>query len=181
MMKLFRILGMMLSVSGLCAVMTACDSSDSPDGDGPGSITSVNVEYSMDLSPTWFDFYDIVVTYCDQHGETNHETVTEKWSYSFSVAPVDAPDNYLFTVVAVPKDDRPELYEARYVLSDDIEGKFFCYRNDGTINNSSTSGMNAYTVTDKNTLTLTAEEFEDYLNQGGRSLMQFRKSWNKLH
>lgn len=153
----------------------SCDKDDNSD---PLAIKSINVEYTLDLNQTWFDYFDIAVTYFDDKGKQNTLTVTEKWSYKFSVSPKVAPKNYLYTVVATPKNNLPEIVGTQYILSTDIVGDFFCYRYDGSVFKELSSDLHPFQLTNTDVLTFSAEQFKDYLEGGSRTLMNFTKSWD---
>lgn len=134
MKRWIKYLASMIVFFGACGLMTSCDKVDDIlDTHEPTDVKSVNVEYSMDLSQSWFEFFDITVTYYDEKGQEQSLTVTEKWEYSFSVKPANAPKNYVFTVVATPKKEHPEIDKPQYILSENIHAKFYAIRYDGSI------------------------------------------------
>lgn len=163
----------MLSIVAAFA-MTSCGEEDHD----PLDVKSVNAEYSLELSESWYEFYDIDVTYYDQTGKKNTLRVTENWNYGFSVKPKDAPKNYVFTVVATPKTELPEITGSQYVLSENIEGKFYGIRYDGSTYNELWSDLHPYTLTETDVLTFSASQFKDYLEGGARKLIDFSKTFD---
>lgn len=164
----------------LCIIMTAfgmVSCGETEDND-PLAIKSINVEYNLNLSQNWFDFYDVVVTYLDENGQSKSLTVTEKWNFGFSMSPNNAPRNYAFSVVATPKKDHPEINDAQYILSQEIDADFFCYRYDGTVFKELSSDLCAQKLTSNDVLTFSGSQFKDYLESGSRNLMSFSKSWD---
>ena len=164
----------MLSIVAAAFAMTSCGEEDHD----PLDVKSVNAEYSLELSQTWYEFFDIDVTYCDQAGKKNTIRVNEKWNYSFSVKPKDAPQNYVFIVVATPKAEHPEITGSQYVLSENIEGKFYGIRYDGSTYKELWSDLHPYTLTETDVLTFSASQFKDYLEGGARKLIDFNKSFD---
>ena len=164
---------------GACGMMTSCDKVDDIlDTHDPNDVKSVNVEYSMDLSQTWFDFYDITVTYYDDKGKEHSLPVTEKWDYSFSVKPDKAPKNYVFTVVATPKKEHPEIDKPQYILSENISAKFYGIRYDGSIYKNLASDLNASDITWTDIYTLSTSQMKDFLKAGGRNISNFTHSFD---
>lgn len=168
-------IGLALSVLAFMALVASCDNLD--DGD-PNDVKSVNVEYSLNLGHVWFDFYDIKVTYYDEKGQEQSIMVNEAWSYGFSVKPKKAPSNYVFTVVAIPKTDHPEFDQSQYILSEDIKGRFWGVRYDGSIYKELWSDLHPYEMSNNDVTTLSASGFKDYFEKGSRNLMNFTKSFD---
>lgn len=158
------------------AVFVSCGNND--DAIDPNDVESVNVKYSLNLSQTWFDFYDIKVTYFDESGQQQSMFVNEEWGYGFSVRPQIAPRNYVFTVVAIPKEVHPEFDREQYVLSQDIQGNFWGVRYDGSIYRELWSDLHPYELSNNDILTLNASGFKDYFEKGSRNLMNFTKSFD---
>ena len=169
-----KIMAMMLSIIAVAFGTASCGENDND----PLDVKSVNVEYSLELGQTWYDFYDIDVTYYDQAGKENTLRVTEKWSYGFSVKPNVAPRNYRFTVVATPKNVLPKINGDQYVLSENIVGKFYGIRYDGSTYQELWSDLHPYTLTETDVLTFSADQFKDYLEGGSRKLMDFNKTFD---
>lgn len=169
---LLMILGMVLFAGGFAA----CDSDDS-DKD-PLAVKSVNAEYSAKLNPTWFEFYDIKVTWLDDKGQTHSADITDGWNYGFSVKPEVAPKNYLFSVTATPKTATPELTESQYVLTCEIEGNFFGVRYNGETYRELWSDLHPYNLQNNDVYTFSQSQFKDYLEGGVRNLMNFKKTFD---
>ena len=160
---------------GACGMMSSCDKVDDIlETHDPNDVKSVNVEYSMDLSQTWFDFYDITVTYYDEKGKEQSLTVTEKWEYSFSVKPDKAPKNYVFSVVATPKKEHPEIDKPQYIMSENIHAKFYAIRYDGSIVTYGDLCKVDQNLT--NTDTIADWLLEKRLEQGARNVFSFTHS-----
>lgn len=169
-----KLLAIMLSIFAATFAVTSCGEGDND----PLDVKSVNVEYSIELSTTWYEFYDIDVTYYDKAGKNNTIRVTENWNYSFSVKPKDAPSAYVFVVVATPKTDIPEISGSQYVFSENIVGKFYGIRYDGSTYQELWSDLHPYTLTETDVLTFSAAQLNDYLDGGARKLMDFSKSFD---
>lgn len=174
-----KYLAVMIGFLGACGLMTSCDKVDDIlDTHEPTDVKSVNVEYSMDLSQTWFDFYDITITYYDEKGQEKSLTVTEKWEYSFSVKPANAPKNYVFTVVATPKKEHPEIDKPQYILSENIQAKFYGIRYDGSIYKDLWSDLCAIDRTWTDIYTLSESQMKDFLARGTRNVSNFTHSFD---
>ncbi len=174
MKELKSILAMLMCALGLSLGMSSCDNND----DDPLAIKSINVEYSLNLNQTWFDFFDIDVTYSDQAGQSHTVRVTKEWNYGFSVSPKIAPKNYVFTVLASPKAEHPAIQDGQYTLATDIKGDFFSYRYNGEIFKELSSDLHPYTLTNTQVQTFSASQFKDYFEDGRKTLMNFAKNWD---
>lgn len=171
---IFKILAAAFCVAFMSVGFASCVSDDDPD---PLAIKSVNVEYNLNLSQTYYDFYDITVKYLDELSQKHEIKVTEAWKYSFSVCPKVAPKNYYFVVTATPKAVHPDFDQDRYVLTPDVQGNFFCYRNNGELFAELSSDYYWYTLTNTDVYIFTAEQFKDYFKASSfRTLMLFEKT-----
>ncbi|MDE5870350.1 MAG: hypothetical protein K2H22_00170 [Muribaculaceae bacterium] len=174
-----KLMAMMLGIFAVAFGTTSCDKiNDALEEHDPNDVKSVNVEYSMDLSQTWFEFYDITVTYYDENGKEHSQTVTEKWEYGFSVKPNKAPKNYVFTVVATPKKEHPEFDKAQYILSEDIQAKFYGIRYNGSIYQELWSDLHPVTLTWTDIYTFNESQMESYFVTGARNLASFTHSFD---
>lgn len=168
----------MLGIFAIAFGTTSCDKvNDFLEEHDPNDVKSVNVEYSMELSQTWFDYFDIDVTYYDEKGQPNTLRVTEKWNYSFSVKPKNAPHNYVFTVVATPKSQYPEIDGNQYIFSQDIQARYYTVRYDGSIPTGQTWRDECEDIrTENDIVIMRPDELETSLRGGSRKLMNFTKT-----
>lgn len=72
-------------------------------------IATVEMDYSISLAQTYFDFFDVTVEYTDKNGKNTKETLTSDWTYNASVAYDAAPETVICKVTAVPKKQVPEI------------------------------------------------------------------------
>ena len=117
----------------LASGLASCDTEEPA---APLAIKSINAEYSVQLGQLWLDYYVITVEYRNNRGEfkTFNLTDTEKWSYSFSLSPENAPKDYCFRVLATPKKDYPEIDDnVKYVFEKNITCEFYSVRYNGEI------------------------------------------------
>lgn len=172
-----KLMAMVLSIFAIAFGTTSCDKVDEfMEDHDPQDVKSVNVEYSMDLSQTWFDYFDIDVTYYDEKGKPNTLRVTEKWSYGFSVKPKEAPRNYVFTVVATPKSQYPEIDGNQYIFSEDIKARYYTVLYDGSIPQWLGSEKSEYIMNATDVTIMRPDELETALTRGTRNLMNFSKT-----
>lgn len=75
----------------------------------PSAPTRIGVNYKLELADTWWDFYNIEVTYTTVEGQEVTTTVTKGWEYSASAKFDEAATNYHFKATAVPKEHLPNL------------------------------------------------------------------------
>jgi len=174
MKKLNLIVMAIFCIAFVSVGLTSCEELENALAD-PNDLKSVNVEYSLKLCQTWYDYYDIRVTYYDEKGDPHTVTVTDSWEYSFSVRPKDAPGNYVFNVLAVPKKEHPEFDQLQYILSEDIEGHFYGIKYDGSIFNS--YGLYKSDRIEDSIFTMNPDQFERYFKGGQRNLMNFTNSF----
>lgn len=80
---------------------------DTPTTDN--SIATIEIDYSVNLAQTYFDFFDVTVEYTDKNGKNITETITANWSHSGSMAYKDAPETFICNVTATPKANMPEI------------------------------------------------------------------------
>lgn len=179
MQKLITRIASMLAVLAITLGTSSCEKIDDLTAD-PKDIKSINAVYTADLSQTWFDYFDIMVTYYDEAGQPQTLQIFERWSYSISLPPKKAPHNYAFTVTASPKENHPGLENVTPItFSRDIKAEFFAYRYDGSIVKELASQLCAYTLSDTQTYTYTRDsEFKNFFNNGRRTLLNFTKSWD---
>lgn len=170
-----KALCMLAVVVCLGGVISSCGENEDHD---PNDVKSVNVEYSVDLGNTWFDYYDIVVTYYDANGKEKSETITEKWEYGFSVKPEKAPKSYVMKVVGTPKQNLPALDKLQYVLSENIQAKFYGVRYDGSVYKELWSDLHPVDLTWNDTYTLSDSQMKDFLDGGVRTLADFTHSFD---
>lgn len=127
---LFAALAMTLS-------LTACgDSGDNNDEPMPDSslVAKVVVTYDVSLAQTWYDYYDVQLTYADIAGNEKTQSIEMDWSYSETLQGVETPAVYTCRVAAMPKTtaDVPDL-DATYPMALDIQCSVRGYTADGTL------------------------------------------------
>lgn len=92
--------------------LTSCGDDDGPDPDPqPVSTESIELYYSLDLDQTWWDFFDIEVTYTTADGKVVTTTPERNWNYVASAKYDEAPATCKFMVRATPKASQPAIDE----------------------------------------------------------------------
>ena len=120
MKKLMMTLAAVLCCAMTTTVLTSCNSDDSDDESTAPQNNVVTVFYEFTLGQAYMDFYDIYCTYTDVNGKVQMVQCTAKTNYySESVAYDKAPDNYEFSVRAVPKTSHPTIVpDSTYDMSE---------------------------------------------------------------
>lgn len=108
---------LVVSAIALAGVLTACGDDDDDNGGGSPSVpvnpstgvVSYNVEYDLDLSDAYYNFYDITLTYTDADGLVKTRELTADFEYEFDVPANKVSDSYVLKVVGTVKSSLPEI------------------------------------------------------------------------
>ena len=100
------ILCMVMMVCGLS--LTACGDDDEPEELVTNERETIKATYSVSLSDDWYKYFDIEVRYTVA-GAIESETLDMDWKMNISIPASAEPDKYVFSVIAKPKADAPEL------------------------------------------------------------------------
>lgn len=164
-------------------ILTAGLSSCSSDEDvNPLAIKSINVDYAVQVNQNTLDYYDVEVKYCNDKGEvsTFSLTDTEKWSYTFSLPPSQAPKNYAFIVTATPKKEYPAIEPGKYYNIDyDVTCEFYAVRNNGETFKELSSDLAPYSGSDSVRDRYTSDNLSTAMSSGhSRHFADFQKKWD---
>lgn len=86
------------------SALISCGDDDDDKAPIPVDTTAyVEIEYDVDLSRTWYDYFDIEVTYTDVTGQIITTPLTRDWEYTKRVQLESAPKTLTMTVTAKPK------------------------------------------------------------------------------
>ncbi len=90
--------------------LTSCDIGPEP---APQTLhtDSIELDYSLVLDQTWWDFFDIEVTYTTADGKVVTTTPERNWNYDAFVKYDEAPSACRFMVRATPKASQPAIDE----------------------------------------------------------------------
>lgn len=115
-------LGMVMSLS-----LTSCSDDDNDEEPNPNTVAKLEVNYTVDLTQTWYDFYDIQVTYITPGGTPKTETISMDWNLNFELSYNEAPNAYSISVDAKPKVNPVEVvdgltYTFEYECNMSVEG-----------------------------------------------------------
>lgn len=91
--------------------LTSCGDDDPEPAPQPVSNESIELYYSLALDQTWWDFFDIEVTYTTADGEVVTTTPERNWNYVASAKYDEAPSACRFMVTATPKASQPAIDE----------------------------------------------------------------------
>lgn len=156
--------GFAMSVS-----FAACDDDDNqPDNGSTDSdkVTTVVVDYRVDMGQAYRDYFDINVEYTDQNGENKTTVITAPWAVNYQTDISKAADRYICRVVAKPKENHPEITEGKeYNISLDIH--------------TSVLGKNAKGEYNEKYGVRSSSEGEDYLS--ARQLVSYLKRDRNIH
>ena len=97
---------MVMMVCGLS--LTACGDDDEPEELVTNERETIKATYSVSLSDDWYKYFDIEVRYTVA-GAVESETLDMDWKMDISIPASAEPDKYVFSVIAKPKADVPEL------------------------------------------------------------------------
>jgi hypothetical protein len=116
-------MAIMLSVV-LGLSMTSCGNDDEPDNDTNSSTASdhfVCLTYRVSLSQTWYDYFNIEVSYTDVLGKEHSEAISSDWTYQqLNIKSTEAGKDFAISVVAKPKSSDPTVEEGTaYKMSHD--------------------------------------------------------------
>ncbi len=99
--KSFKILAILLGFV-LCFSFTGCGD-DEPDDPTGSTDNYTRVTYGMELSNTWYQYFDINITFTDVRGNSNTYTATANWTYDEFVKTAEAGTTFNIKVEATPK------------------------------------------------------------------------------
>lgn len=134
----------------------------------PTEIKSVNVDYQVSLSQTWYDYYTVEITYSDVNGVEHTETITSDWTYQATTGAEKAPKTYLCSVVARPKSPSPSVESGKvYSFSKDVSFEVEAICDDGGV-----SVDLGYSSSTSNTLSIAADKMAGFLSSE-RSIYDF--------
>ena len=103
----------------LSAILTSCrDNDDDLVDDDPQATLKVKITYSVDLADTWYEFYNVEITYTGSGGNSETKIIQENQDESMTLPMNGAPDTVAFKVIAKPKDTPPEVEDGKVYLLD---------------------------------------------------------------
>ena len=125
MKKILMTLAAVLCCAMTTTVITACGSDDDDDikPNEPEKKYVVNMYFDVSVGQGLFDFCDIYCTFTNVNGEVQTIKLPSSKGYYDKTADYDsAPENYEFSLYAVPKKDLPEIdttavYDFKFVYN----------------------------------------------------------------
>lgn len=106
--------GMAMSMS-----LTSCNDDDDEIYHTDTTQYTAGVMYSINLSDTWYTFFDITATYTDLAGKTHTETITANKDIKLLDSFSTISKSYSFNMVAKPKATAPSFdSNATYKFTD---------------------------------------------------------------
>ncbi|MBO4801345.1 MAG: hypothetical protein J5545_05705 [Bacteroidaceae bacterium] len=110
MKKFMMTLAAVLCCALTTSVFTACGSDDDdPKPNGSDKKYVVNMYFDIALAQGLYEFCDVYCTYTNKDGEVVTIQCPQKGYYDQVVDYDKAPDNYEFSLYAVPKEKLPEI------------------------------------------------------------------------
>ncbi|MGI5975209.1 MAG: hypothetical protein ACOX7E_05640 [Paludibacter sp.] len=97
------------------AILTSCKDNDDDDPvvDDSQVTLKVKITYSVDLADTWYEFYNVEITYTGSDGNSETKIIQENQEESMTLFKNEAPDTVAFKVIAKPKDTPPEVEDGK--------------------------------------------------------------------
>lgn len=181
--SLWRIASLCFLIAG-CFALTSCfgDDEDEPSSSDPNAVKTINVDYSVKLGESWFDYFDIKLTYLDEEGEPVEVALSKdnrSWSKSMTFQPKKAPKNFALTVVRFPKHDHPEINSSEtYMFTKELSADFYALKKDGTVITNITSDLKAYSVVDNKVENVSGFTLNSWTNSSATNIFTFSKSWD---
>lgn len=131
---LFRAMALFMAATMSISLAGCGDDKDDP-VDPAKKTETVVVDYSMSLSPDYYELWDIEVSYTNPGGTTTTVTTPIDWKYELNLQTADEiPSKYAFTVTAKPKATAPALEADKiYTLSSECFVKITCLSSEGTV------------------------------------------------
>lgn len=173
---LWRLMAFFMVIGG-AVTLTSCFGDDDDDNpDDPSAIKTIIIDYHVDLSQTYYDFYDVDVTYLDEKGQPQTVRITETWEYHREIKQANAPKNYALNVVLNPKKDHPEINSDdyyQYLFTTDITAKLYNLRYDGSVSNNFN-----YSANNINTFNIKAWQLRNAMKEGVDNLFSFTRTYN---
>jgi len=99
----------------LSFTLTSCrdNDDDDPEVDDPQATLKVEITYSVNLAETWYEFYNVEITYTDSIGNSETEIIGADYEKSMTLFMNEAPNTVAFKVIAKPKDTPPEVEDGK--------------------------------------------------------------------
>lgn len=120
----------------MCLSLSSCNDDDNEnDGpDGKDEVTSVFIDYTVNLGNDFCDFYDIEVSYAILGGEARTVRISMDWNFTSDLNGVIPFGLYSLKVTAKPKANHPEIDPSKvYRLDKDIHFMVFGRKADGSV------------------------------------------------
>jgi hypothetical protein len=148
-----------LLCSMLCTCLTACSSSDdAPDASTKGE--SIHAYYSVDLAQSWYDLYDVTVTYTDVKGVQQSLTISQNYTYDEYADADCASSTFSLSVVATPKSQTPAIDDnATYSFDKNCMVKI------DKINNADNTVQTLHTIGNSTTLSAPGSAIEGHTSK----------------
>lgn len=104
---------MMSMVMSLCLVSCGDDDDNNGTSGDNKTIAYYEATYSADLSDTWFDFFDVTITYTNMSGEETSEPIRMNTSRSIQIPANVASDAVSFKIHVTRKANGPAIDETQ--------------------------------------------------------------------
>lgn len=173
--KIFKSICFFTALS-MCVSLSSCSDDDNDDNgqDGKDDITSVFIDYTVNLGNDFYDFYDIDVSYVILGGEVRTERISTDWSFTSDLNGVIPFGLYSLKVTAKPKASHPEIDPSKvYRFDTDIHFTVFGRKADGSV------AGTKHTKDLVSDLGCPGSRLEQYLNRGERELFNHSYQYDK--
>jgi hypothetical protein len=107
-----KLIGTIAIILGMIMTMplTSCgEDNDEPDTPTAETNTYTRVHYVIRMAQTWYDYYDVEVTYTDVEGVSHTETINQDSQYDETVPTSKAGKKFDIDIVAKPKAEIPSI------------------------------------------------------------------------
>jgi hypothetical protein len=153
----------------LPVTLTSCQDDDDPAVDDRQAAVNIKVTYSIDLAGSWYEFYNVEMTYTSPGGNPKTETAATDQVESMTLPMIEAPDSVALTVIAKPKADHPEV----------IDGKVY------SLDHSANLRVVILTESGKDSIVLFSQPNDAKLSSGGdafrNALQKERRLYNRSY
>lgn len=143
-------------------VLSSCgDDGKESEIENPNATTSIRVTYSVELTDTWYEFYNVEMTYTQAGGTLTTKTLQMDETFEVNTPVAEAPGEVSLLVVAKPKTDHPEVVDGeKYILSQSISLKVEGLNKEGQM-----SGELYYTHPSSSSKTTSGDAFRKALEK----------------
>ena len=154
---------LLIAILGTVSVCSCSNSDDDSDSTTPTNKRSYyQVIYNVQLSATYYQFFDIEMKYTNKNGDEATITLTENKKYSLEMEYKNKPSQLTCKITAKPKSNASTIEEGKnYIMEKNCSAQDYVYFQDKTVDK--TYGGKFYN--NPSSTTIPAANMSDYIQK----------------